>query len=186
MSAEPVHLLGHSFGGLVARAAVLADPDRFRSLVLLGSGPAALPDDQAALLGQFAIGIEQLGLPQVWTIKRALDIEAGWRPPADPVIDAFLTSRFLANDPGCLAAMARILATAEDRTDELAKVALPTLVACGSEDDAWPPEIQAETASRLGAELVSFPKAAHSPAAESPGDTAQHLAAFWDRVEEAG
>src|SRR3954447_12278006 len=34
----PLHLLGHSFGGLVGRAAVLAEPGLFTSLTLLGSG----------------------------------------------------------------------------------------------------------------------------------------------------
>ncbi|MCU1594148.1 MAG: alpha/beta hydrolase fold protein, partial [Frankiales bacterium] len=38
----PVHLVGHSFGGLVSRDAVLKDPSQFRSLVLMDSGPAAL------------------------------------------------------------------------------------------------------------------------------------------------
>ena len=38
-SAGPLHLLGHSFGGLVARAAVLAEPGLFTSLTLLGCGP---------------------------------------------------------------------------------------------------------------------------------------------------
>jgi pimeloyl-ACP methyl ester carboxylesterase len=37
-----VHLVGHSFGGLVGRAAVLADPGAFASFVLMDSGPAAL------------------------------------------------------------------------------------------------------------------------------------------------
>src|ERR687889_92925 len=32
-----LHLVGHSFGGLVSRAAVLADPSVFTSLTLLGS-----------------------------------------------------------------------------------------------------------------------------------------------------
>jgi pimeloyl-ACP methyl ester carboxylesterase len=186
LSARPVHLLGHSFGGLVARAAVLADPDRFCSLVLLCSGPAALPAEQSGLLAQLAAGVEQLGLAAVWDVKRAMDLESGWHPPEDTRVDAFLKHRFLANDPGCLAAMARILASTPDRTDELAKVAPPTLVAFGVNDDAWSPQIQAETASRLGAESVSFPEAAHSPAAESPGHTAKVLAGFWGRVEEAG
>jgi pimeloyl-ACP methyl ester carboxylesterase len=184
-SPEPVHVLGHSLGGLVARLAVLAEPRRFRSLVLLCSGPAALAADVSAQLERMAVGIEEFGLATVWTIKRALDLEAGWQPPDDPRLDAFLEHRFKANDPGCLAAMARILATEPDRTDELAEVAPRTLVAYGVDDDAWSPEIQAKTASRLGADTVSFPEAAHSPAAESPGDTAQALAAFWDRDETA-
>src|SRR3954467_14966100 len=40
---DPLHLLGHSFGGLVTRAAVLADPALFTSFTLLGSGPAQRP-----------------------------------------------------------------------------------------------------------------------------------------------
>ena len=34
---EPLHLVGHSFGGLVCRAAVLADPTAFTTFTLLGS-----------------------------------------------------------------------------------------------------------------------------------------------------
>ena len=41
-SGEPLHLLGHSFGGLVTRAAVLAEPALFTSFTLLGSGPSRL------------------------------------------------------------------------------------------------------------------------------------------------
>lgn len=185
-TSEPVHLLGHSFGGLVARAAVLADPSRFRSLVLMSSGPAAISDERSALLEQMAAGLDLFGLAVVWTVIREREVAAGWQPPEDPRVDAFMHQRFLANDPAGLAAMARILATADDRTDELREVAPPTLVAFGAEDDAWSPKIQSETASRLGADTVSFPEAAHSPAAESPGATASELVAFWDRVQGAG
>ena len=44
LTLAPVHLVGHSFGGLVARAAVVERPAAFASLTLLGSGPAALPE----------------------------------------------------------------------------------------------------------------------------------------------
>ena len=43
---EASHLLGHSFGGLVARAAVI-DGYAPASLTLLSSGPAALPGSRA-------------------------------------------------------------------------------------------------------------------------------------------
>ena len=180
---QRVHLLGHSFGGLVARAAVIAEPSVFQSLVLLCSGPAALPESQAVLLRTFADAVDTMDLATVFELKRAFDLESGWRPPTDPAIDAFLREKFLTSDPGCLAAMARILATEPDRTGELWQAVsaggLRTLVAFGHDDDAWSTEIQATTASRIGASVVSFPEAAHSPAVESPADTAQALAAFW-------
>jgi pimeloyl-ACP methyl ester carboxylesterase len=184
-----VHLLGHSFGGLVARAAVLASPDRFASLVELSSGPASIGPDRDELLEAMAAGLETVGLGAVWAIMRTMDREAGIPPPQDPAIAAFLERRFLAHDPAALAAMARLLATEPDRTDELAGVpglAGRTLVAFGEADDAWSPEIQRETASRLRADTVSFPEAAHSPAAEAPEPTAKALVAFWKRSEGAG
>ena len=46
----PVHLVGHSFGGLVGRAAVLQDPSSFRSFVLMDSGPSALGGARAEVL----------------------------------------------------------------------------------------------------------------------------------------
>jgi len=192
LDAGPVHLLGHSFGGLVARAAVLTDPSAFCSLVLLGSGPAAFDDARADLLTQMAQGIEAIGLAGVRAITRAMDLENGWQPHPDPAVDAFLDHRFLSNDPTSLAAMARILVHEPDRTGELAacisgaRGRLPTLIAFGEDDDAWSPKLQAETASRLGVPTVSFPKAAHSPAAEMPSETAAALAAFWDQPPVVG
>jgi pimeloyl-ACP methyl ester carboxylesterase len=191
--AGSVHLLGHSFGGLVARAAVIDHPERFRSLVLLDSGPGHIGPHRDAQLLALADGLPALGLATVWGIMQALEVEAGNHPPEDPQIAAFLEARFLAHDPDGLAAMARLLATEPDRTAEL-RAALNhpagpqdrVLVAFGVDDDAWSPEIQRETASRLAAPTVSFPEAAHSPAAEAPGPTATALVAFWDRSEGCG
>jgi pimeloyl-ACP methyl ester carboxylesterase len=185
-AAGAVHLLGHSFGGLVARAAVLADPGAFASLVLLGSGPASIGGHRDDLLLTMAGGLETYGLAMVWAVTQSMDAEAGGSRPADPQIAAFLERRFMANDPAGLAAMARLLATEPDRTDELAAVAPTTLVAFGAADDAWSPEIQRRTASRLAAQVVSFPEAAHSPAAEAPEPTATALVRFWMRSEGSG
>jgi pimeloyl-ACP methyl ester carboxylesterase len=182
----PVHLLGHSFGGLVARAAVLADPEAFASLVLLASGPASIGGHRDELLKTMAGGLEAYGLAMVWAVTQSMEAEAGGSRPSDPQIAAFLELRFMSNDPAGLAAMARLLATEPDRTDELAAVAPRTLVAFGAGDDAWSPEIQRETASRLGAGVVSFTEAAHSPAAEAPEPTATALVTFWMRSEGAG
>ncbi len=190
---DDVHLVGHSFGGLVARRAVLSRAGGFRSLVLLDSGPASIGGHRDQQLVALADGLPTLGLATVWGIMQALEVEAGNHPPEDPVVADFLERRFLAHDLESLAAMARLLATEPDRTDELVAVlAGPTgpqdrvLVAFGSADDAWSPEIQQRTASRLGAPAVSFPEAAHSPAAEAPGPTATTLIRFWETSEGDG
>ena len=52
--AGPRVLVGHSFGGLVVRDAVLSDPLSAEGLVIVASGPAALPDDQQRVLRMFA------------------------------------------------------------------------------------------------------------------------------------
>ena len=39
---DPVHLVGHSFGGLVTRETVIAEPSLVESYTLMSSGPAAI------------------------------------------------------------------------------------------------------------------------------------------------
>lgn len=178
----PVHLLGHSFGGLVARAAALAAPDAFASLTLLGSGPAGLTGRQAELLRQMAETMPRIGLAATWAVKFSLDVENGWQPPEDPAVAEFLERRFLANDTDGLAAIARLLTEVPDRTDRLRATGLPVLVACGEHDDVWSPKLQSEMASQLGAPCVFVPGAAHSPAAENAEETARVLAQFWSSL----
>jgi pimeloyl-ACP methyl ester carboxylesterase len=175
---EPVHLLGHSFGGLVARAAALADPTAVRSLALLSSGPAAIPDPSASNLSLLAQALPSTDLQTIWTVKRRLELDGRTGPPA--AIEAFLRRRFLANNPVCLLRHAEQLLTETDRVAEVAALDLPLLVAYGVRDDAWPPAVQAEMASRLGATVAEIPDAAHSPAAENPAATAGVLTRFWE------
>jgi pimeloyl-ACP methyl ester carboxylesterase len=175
----PVHLVGHSFGGLVAQQAVLDAPEVATTLTLLCSGPGAMPDEDAPPLLLVAEALGALPIEDVWQGKLDWEQDHGWVPPADPEIMAFLRRRFVANDPASLAAMARLLVHAPDRVDELAKVAPPTLVAYGAGDDAWPLAEQDAMAARLGARLEVLVGAAHSPAVEDPAATTALLTAFW-------
>jgi pimeloyl-ACP methyl ester carboxylesterase len=175
----PVHLLGHSFGGLVAQQLVLDEPDLAATLTLLCSGPGAMPSEDAPPLLLLADALAVYPVDQVWESKMAWDLEHGWTPPEEEAIKAFIRRRFLANDPASVAAIARLLVEAPDRIDELATVAPPTLVVYGEDDDAWPLPMQDDMAVRLGARLEVLRDAAHSPAAERPGTTAALLSSFW-------
>ncbi len=178
---RPMALVGHSFGGLVVREAVLSDPRAADGLVFIASGPAAIPAHQQQVLQKFVQVLAGFGLETVWQGKRALDAAAGVRTPA-PEIDEFLTRRFLANDPTSLVAMIDELCSATDLTDALAAVAPPSLVIIGELDDVWPLVEQREMASRLGATVVSLPAVGHSPAVEAPEKVADAIAALFAKI----
>ena len=185
LSAEggrPLHLVGHSFGGLVCRAAVLADPALFDSFTLLGSGPGALGGRRAELLEHLGPLLDAGGVPAV---ADALEQLAMTDPQAQTVpapTRDFLTQRFLRNSPAGLRGMANAMTTEPDRVAELAATGVPVLVAHGVADDAWLPEVQADMARRLGARHEVIAGAIHSPAVENPERTLQVLLSFWASV----
>lgn len=175
---EPVHLVGHSFGGLVARAAALAEPAALRSLTLMSSGPAAIPHPAASNLALIVQALPVMDLESIWLAKRQLE-SAEETQPHPPEIEEWLHRRFVANHPRALLRLAEQLLSEEDRVDDLATVDLPMLVLFGESDDAWPPGLQTDMAHRLGARVSVIDDAAHSPAAEQPAQTAAALLDFW-------
>jgi pimeloyl-ACP methyl ester carboxylesterase len=182
LGGERVHLLGHSFGGLVARAAVIARPAAFESLVLMCSGPAGIGGARRAMIEQLEPILAASGMAAVYAASQnAYRAQEGYVEPPAPLA-AFLERRFLAGAPAMLQGMGVALRGEPDRVAELAEVAPRTLVLYGVDDDAWPPALQAEMAARLGAEHVVIPAAAHSPAVENPTATVAALTRFWDQT----
>jgi pimeloyl-ACP methyl ester carboxylesterase len=174
-----VHLLGHSLGGLVVRAAVLADPSAFADLVLMSSGPAALSGTRRARIELLAPVLEAAGMVGVYAAMQAAESAVpGYRPPP-AALGQFLEHRFLTSSPAMLRGMADTLRTEPDRVAELSRTGIRTLVLHGAADDAWLPAVQAEMARRLAAEYVVLDAAAHSPAVEDPDATAAALLQFW-------
>jgi pimeloyl-ACP methyl ester carboxylesterase len=176
---EPLHLVGHSFGGLVCRAAVLSGAP-VRSLSLLGSGPGALGGHRAALVEAMRPMLADGGVPEVWAATAALNAAASAMQP--PAVQAFIERRFLASPTAALLGMGEAVTNAADRTDELAKADVAVLVACGENDDAWSPAEQEDMALRLGARFVKFANAGHSPNVDVPQAVAETLMAFWNDV----
>ncbi|GAA1662976.1 alpha/beta hydrolase [Nonomuraea maheshkhaliensis] len=177
---DPVHLVGHSFGGLVAREAVIDGRTKFASFTLMGSGPGAIEGRRARNGKKIMEEIPVLGLEHVW--HHRLEPEALAADVSDEIL-AFLRKRLLTNSPTGLSRMAEEVLTMRDRTDELRQVEIPTLVLYGEHDDGWPPDAQSEMAARLGADCVVVPGAVHSPAVEAPETTAAALVRFWNAAE---
>lgn len=155
------HVLGHSFGGLVAQHAVLHQPEAFRSLGLLCTGPGALGDSDRRPLKKLASAIGKVPLLHLHELR-----ESGVKRPAQ--ITAFLARRFTSNSPAALKAMTQHLIDAPDVVDQVLATGVPVWVGRGADDDAWPHDVQALMAQRLGTEIHVIADSAHSPAVENP------------------
>ena len=184
---QPIHLLGHSFGGLVAQDFALGHRHRIGSLTLMSSGPGALTGPRAAVLRDVLASLDTDAPGGIAAgIRRLWDTELEPAAVADGVpadVIGFLRTRMLSSSPTGLATMAAELLACPDRIADVAKLDAPGLVLYGEDDDAWTPAIQDDMASRLGARRVCIPGAAHSPAVEAPATTAGILTDFWNAAE---
>jgi superfamily II DNA/RNA helicase len=178
------HLLGHSFGGLVATQSVLENHQP-RTLTLMSSGPGALTGDRAdELRGMLSVLGTDVSSEQVRAIWQGyLEPQARADGTPGPVVE-FLRDRMLRSSATGLMEMGLQLLSAPDRTDELAKTGdFPILVLYGENDNAWAPGAQEDMAARLHAGRICIPAAVHSPAVEAPATTADALTSFWNAAE---
>ncbi|MGI5457794.1 alpha/beta fold hydrolase [Streptomyces sp. CA-249302] len=180
----PVHLVGHSLGGQIARAAVLQDHAPFRSLTLMASGPAQISVSQQQRVKLLQDALAVMTMAEVWEAIQAMeppeeaeagDLDEGLADSED------LRRRWLGNKPAQLLATGRQLCVEPDRVAELATVPIPFHVLSGSRDDTWPVTLLDDMALRLRARRTVIQGAEHSPNTDRPQETAQAFADFWDR-----
>ncbi|MFF4715541.1 alpha/beta fold hydrolase [Streptomyces eurythermus] len=184
----PVHLLGHSLGGQIARAAVLLDRSPFLSLTLMASGPARISAPQQERVKLLRDALAVLGMAEVWEALQAMEPPEETEAPAlDAGLDdrADLRRRWMGTKPAQLLATGRQLCTEPDRVAELAAVPLPFHVLSGARDDTWPLPLLDDMAVRLGARRTVVEGAEHSPNTDRPLETARALAGFWDDTGDA-
>lgn len=180
---RPILLLGHSYGGLVARRAVLAGAP-VAGLTLLSSGPGELPHGtrrQVLELGDPVLRAHGLrAAHQAMEVLNAANPR--WLTMPEPLRE-FLRVRFLRNSPAALLGMGMGLRTEPDRVTDLARVLRKTrtdcLVTCGATDDAWSPSTQRDMADRLEADFSLIEGAGHSAAVENPEALLATLLPTW-------
>ena len=185
----PVHLVGHSLGGQIARAAVLLDHAPFLSLTLMASGPAQISGSQQQRVKLLRDALAVMSMAEVWEAIQAMEApeetDTGESGELDGGLDDQddLRRRWLGNKAAQLIATGRQLCVEPDRVAELAAVPLPFHVLSGSRDDTWPVPLLDDMAQRLRAHRTVVQGAEHSPNTDRPLDTARAFADFWDRTQ---
>ena len=173
-----VHLVGHSFGGIVARAAVVKRPDLFASVTLFCSGRAVydwmntLPILDPLPTGT---GARQQVLRTYFPDMNFDEPGVGW--------SEFQRIRALDTASENLVGIARILSQLRPDTPALAATGVPVHVLYGDQDEIWPPSWYAEEAADLGARESVIRGGTHSPQLQFPQQWAEFASSYWADVE---
>lgn len=179
--AGPAHVLGVSWGGVIAIRLALRHPDLVRSLLLADSsrGSGQAPEQAAAMRDR----VRQLDEDGIDAFSRARGPRlVTEQAPAELVERVVATMRDAVRLPGYGHAAESMAAT--DLTAELAAVDVPTLVLCGDGDTVTGiPESQALAGGIPDAVFVTLRGAGHLANQESPEAFNAWLSAFVQIIE---
>ena len=173
-----VHLVGHSFGGIVARAAVINRPDLFASVTLFCSGRAVYDwMNTMPILDPLPTGpgARQQVLRTYFPDMNFDEPGVGWAE--------FQRIRALDTASENLVGIARILSQLRPDTPALAATGVPVHVLYGDQDEIWPPSWYAEEAADLGARESIIRGGAHSAQLQYPRQWARLASSFWADAE---
>ncbi|MBP2476528.1 pimeloyl-ACP methyl ester carboxylesterase [Crossiella equi] len=178
-----VLLFGHSYGGLVARGAILAGV-RVHGLTLLSSGPGELPEgERRRALDAGEPLIRTGGVPAAQQLREERDARAAHWDDTPEELKELLRVRMLRSTAAGLLGMANGLRSEPDLVGRLSAAlrtsGTPALVVCGEADDAWSVASQRDMADRLDADFAVLGDAGHSANTENPEALLATLLPTW-------
>jgi pimeloyl-ACP methyl ester carboxylesterase len=182
LGGEPVILVGHSMGGLVAQEAYFRYPHLVKALVLAFTSAAFVGGSDFAK--QFvAERIDPLdqGQSMADIAKRLMPTHRGSK--SDPA-GVELAEHIMAKIPPETYRKAVHLLTTFDRRADLPKIAVPTLLIAGSDDKTAPQAIMASMQKKIpGGELAVLEGCGHLGPMDQPGPFNAALERFLRKME---
>ena len=185
-SAEPI-LLGYSLGGRIALNWALADPDRFKALILISTSPGLKDlEARAARQKQDAQWMERLSHIHISRWLNEWNAQTVFNTPmaiAPETLDKIHNRQLSADTAGWAAAMKGmgngVLPYLGER---LGKIKIPTLLITGEADTKFH-AINCEMSSHIKAKHTIIADSGHRPHLEHPNQTAAAIRVF---VKETG
>jgi pimeloyl-ACP methyl ester carboxylesterase len=170
-------LLGHSMGGMIALRAVLADPARIASLILMDTSaraPDGIRRETLEIGGQVARSIGMARLAEILRERAPADesrTEADRRLQAE-MGDAYWESwrypNYHAMDPIAFGAFGVAMFDQAPLLDRLTEIACPTLVLVGEGDTGFLAASEEMARGIPGAKVAMIANAGHQPQLENP------------------
>jgi pimeloyl-ACP methyl ester carboxylesterase len=155
LGGEPVVLIGHSMGGLIAQETYVRHPKLVRAMALCFTSPAFAGGNSDFTRQFLAARIGPLDQG-----KSMAEIAAKLIPTMGS--NSKLAEQIMADVPPDTYRKAVKLLTTFDRRKELADIKVPTLLVAGSEDKVAPPSVMEKMAGKIpGAEYVLMPDCGH-------------------------
>ncbi len=154
-----VTVVGLSIGGMIAQALAASNPERVYRLVLCDTGHVIGPPE---LWEQRTQTVQAEGLEAVADTSLERWLPEGYRQQQEDELPMWRNLLLRTPVQGYLGACAALRDA--DLTESTRNLKIPTLVLCGSEDAATPPELGKQLADLIeGAEFDLIEGAAHLP-----------------------
>jgi proline-specific peptidase len=198
---ERVHMLGHSWGGMLGMQYAATQPDGLVSLIAQSSPPsvpawmpevARLRSELPAEVEATLRGHEAAGTTDSPEYEEAMMVFYGRHlcriePWPDWLVECF---RILEENPEVYHAMNgpsefHVIGTIKDWdiTPQLWRIEAPTLLFCGRHDEVTPATVELAHQGIPGSELVVLEESSHMAQAEEPGRTLELVRGFLARAE---
>ena len=177
---EPVVLVGHSMGGLIAQEAYARFPGMVKALALCFTSAAFVGgSDFTREFVAARIGPLDEGQSMADIAARLMPAMRGTKSNPAGLAQA---QRVMSGIPPATYRKAVHLLTTFDRREQLPKIAVPTLLVAGSDDRTAPPAIMERMSQKIsGAEYVLLEGCGHLGPMDQPEAFNAALGAFLER-----